>query len=297
VAHVAPQALAQGRALLDLLPEPSELGAWSKDGEPQFFEGEDLYIYIDGGAEIYQEYGFLRVIVQDYKSEAGVRLSLEVFEMRSPASAYGMFTFKRSPRGLALDLGDEGQLADYYLYFCKGRFLVTITALDPEESANSEILAVARAVNLRLNEAGTRPGLVSILTEEDLLEPSVKFYRGPLGVSNSEPLLAGLAAGIKNGVKGDYVSGGTVFVLEYPDAESSEEKMAQAKDIFSDLRGFDRFGVSGRVLSSRDPKGRSIFARLEGNFLAFVIGDIDRDEACALLDRVTVRLKTLPKVP
>ena len=49
------------------LPADNAAAGWAKDGAPQEFEGEDLYTYIDGGAEIYQEYGFRRVIVQDYE--------------------------------------------------------------------------------------------------------------------------------------------------------------------------------------------------------------------------------------
>ncbi|MBE3111603.1 MAG: hypothetical protein IMZ46_14045, partial [Acidobacteria bacterium] len=42
------------------LPADNAASGWTKDGELQEYEGEDLYTYIDGGAEIYQEYGFRR---------------------------------------------------------------------------------------------------------------------------------------------------------------------------------------------------------------------------------------------
>ena len=291
------QTLTEGHPLLGLLPEPSELAGWEKDGEAQFFDGDNLFIYIDGGAEIYLEYGFLRVLVQDYKSQVGNRLSLEIFEMKSPASAYGMFTFKRSSQGRPLDLGDEGQLADYYLNFCKGRYLVTITGLDALETATDGLLAVAQAVNSKLRDASDKPRLLSALTEEGLVLPSVKFFRGRLGVSNSEPVLAGLAAGLESGVKGDYVSGRSVFILEYPGQDSSQKKMAEAKALFSDPEKFADYLVLGQVLSCRDLKGRSIFAELEGNHLVFVIGKVSRDEARAEMTQVVARLRALLKTP
>jgi hypothetical protein len=151
------------KPLLGLLPDPSELGGWTTDGDHQFFEGEDLFIYIDGGAEIYLEYGFARVMVQDYRNGDGSRLSLEIFEMQSPDSAYGMYTFKRSPRGEPLVLGDEGHLADYYLNLCKGRYLVTITSLDQVETAREGLLAIARAVDKRIEETAAKPDLIGVL--------------------------------------------------------------------------------------------------------------------------------------
>ena len=91
--------------LRSYLPSGQEAGEWKADGPPQEFKGEDLYLYIDGGAEIYREYGFEEVLVQEYRDREGKGLSLEIFRMTSPESAYGMYTFKRSSRGTPIRSG------------------------------------------------------------------------------------------------------------------------------------------------------------------------------------------------
>jgi hypothetical protein len=278
---------------LRFLPVSSELEGWTHDGESQIFEGDDLFIYIDGGAEIYREYGFGRVLVQDYKNDAGLRLSLEIFEMKSPAGAYGMFTFKKSPRGEPLEMGDEGQLADYYLNFWQGRFLVTITGLDQDETAGKGLLAIARGVDKRIEETAARPDLMGVLPEEGLLAPSLKFFRGPLGVSNSFPLLAGVAGGIEDGARGDYGSGQTVCVFRYPNRALSEQKWAGARALFSDKRNFSDFAESGPDFRAWDEKDRSFLARLEGSAIIFVSGSIPVSGAGALVDRIAAKLRSL----
>jgi hypothetical protein len=282
----------QDNHLLSLLPDPSGLRGWAVDGDHQLFEGEDLFIYIDGGAEIYLEYGFARVIVQDYRNDAGSRLSLEIFEMQSPESAYGMFTFKRRPRGEPLALGDDGQLADYYLNFRRGRFLATITSLDQVEAAREGLLAIARAVDSHIQDTSARPSLVDVLPEEDLLGQSIKFFRGPIGVSNSEPLLAEVAAGMENGVRGDYGSGSTILVFSYGREDLAQKKWAGAS--FSDKRKWEDFTVRGPAASARDGKGRSVFALLEGRHILFVMAKTDLPRARAQLDRVAGKLRALP---
>jgi len=262
-----------------------------KDGDHQLFEGEDLFIYIDGGAEIYLEYGFSRVIVQDYKNDAGSRLSLEIFEMGSSDSAYGMFTFKKGPRGETIGLGDEGQLDDYYLNFCKGRYLVTITSLDQAETAGEHVLAIGRTVESRIKERAARPGLVGLLPAEGLLPLSVKYFRGPLGVSNSIPLLAKPAAGIKDGVRADYGSGLTICVFRYPDKDLAQRRLAELKAGFSADRPVKDRGVNGPVLIARDEKGRSFFAQLEEAHIAFVGGRLDLSEAGEELAGIIVNIK------
>ena len=130
---------AGGRAVQDdlraLLPAGGEAKGWVKDGDPQEFVGEDLYTYIDGGAEIYQEYGFRRVVVQDYENASGKSVSLEIFDMENPAAAFGIFSFKRSGQGKGVAVGAGAELEDYYLNFWKGRFLVTLTGFD-DSAAN-----------------------------------------------------------------------------------------------------------------------------------------------------------------
>ena len=88
---------------------PKQVEGWMAEGLPLEYKGEDLFLYINGGAEIYHEYGFNNVIVQDYKDRDNRLISLEMYGMNSPESAYGMYTFKRSQEGKKLELGDGGR--------------------------------------------------------------------------------------------------------------------------------------------------------------------------------------------
>ena len=51
---------------LGLLPQAGDAGSWKPEDEPQHVEGEDLFLLINGGAEIYHEYGFTQAAVQSY---------------------------------------------------------------------------------------------------------------------------------------------------------------------------------------------------------------------------------------
>jgi len=55
------------------------------------YNGKALYGYIDGGAELYYEYGFRSAVVQEVLQDS-LRIHLEVFEMDSPAGAAGIFS-------------------------------------------------------------------------------------------------------------------------------------------------------------------------------------------------------------
>jgi hypothetical protein len=247
--------------LRSYLPSGEEAGEWKTDGTPQEFKGEDLYLYIDGGAEIYREYGFAEVLVQEYRNREGKGLSLEIFRMTSPESAYGMFTFKRSARGTPVEAGAEGQLEDYYLNFWKGDFLVTITGPDGSPATLRGLLALARAVAGRMQGESRRAQLADELPLPGLVKTSVRYFKGYLGFMNNYPSLGKEAFRFQEGVRGDYASGTALFVLKY-----------QSEDALR--RGFPEVE---RALKN-DPKAREFKS---GDGLSFQVID-DRGKLVSL---------------
>ena len=120
--------------LIIYCPVKGEIENYQPSGEPEFAEGEDLYLVINGGAEIYHEFGFKKALFQTYTNSAGNAINLEIFEMENNAAAYGIYTFKTGKEGINLNLGHEGFLESYYLNFWKGNYLITITSMQTTSS-------------------------------------------------------------------------------------------------------------------------------------------------------------------
>ena len=241
------------------LPAGNAVQGWAKYGEPQEYEGEDLYTYIDGGAEIYQEYGFRRVILQDYKNAKGKSVSLEIFEMETPAAAFGMFTFKRSGSGKTVDLGAGAELEAYYLNFWKGRFLVTLTGFDEARETIDGILAVAGVVDSKIRDQGAVPGLVGALPEKGLRSGSVKYLKGLLGLNNIYPFYSARGLGFAEAARGVYENGATLLILDYGSADARARAWIDLRAYLSES---DRFKPAGAgeadVFLVQDGKGQSV---------------------------------------
>lgn len=76
-----------------ILPKDDFVPGWKRSGKAVAFIKADLFNYIDGGAELFLEFGFEKLSIQRYargKSE----LTLEVYEMDSPESALGIYLTK-----------------------------------------------------------------------------------------------------------------------------------------------------------------------------------------------------------
>ncbi len=273
-ALLAGQASRDPSGLRSLLPAGQEAGEWKEDGPSQEFNGEDLYLYIDGGAEIYREYGFEEVLVQEYKDRGGTRLSLEIFRMTSPESAYGMYTFKRSPRGTPLEIGAEGQLEDYYLNFWKGNFLVTITGQDESPATGRGLLELARAVAGRIQGPSGPARIVAELPLPGLIAASVRYFKGYLGFMNNYSSLGKEAFRFEEGVRGDYSSGASLFILSYP----SEDALRQAfpaieQALRNDPRAIGLESGEGLSLTLTDDRGKLLSLQAAGNLLLICLED------------------------
>jgi len=241
------------------LPAGNAVQGWAKDGEPQEYEGEDLYTYIDGGAEIYQEYGFRRVILQDYKNAKGKSVSLEIFEMETPAAAFGMFTFKRSGSGKTVSLGAGAELEAYYLNFWKGRFLVTLTGFDEARETIDGLLAVAGVVDSKIRDQGAVPGLVGALPEKGLRSGSVKYLKGLLGLNNIYPFYSARGLGFTEAARGVYENGATLLILDYGSADARARAWIDLRAYLSESDRFKRGGGGeADIFLVQDRKGQSV---------------------------------------
>jgi hypothetical protein len=262
-------------SLRAFLPGSEELPSWTREGESQYFSGEDLFTYIDGGAEIYFEFGFQGVVVQDYLTDAGGRLSLEIFEMTTPDGAYGMFTFKRSRHGDPVSLGDQCQLADYYLNLLMGPYLVTITALDPGEDAKKEILSLARTIEPRIGLSAAPPNLVSCLPAEGLDARSIKYFKGALSLYNDYPFFHNDVFAFSAGVKGEYDRGYSLYIFEYPDGPAARRRFDEAGKRFKQIEKYRDFAEKQGIYQLKDEKDNRIFAAAKGKYILVLIGHED----------------------
>ena len=257
--------------LSKVLPANGEVRGWIKHRPMQHFAGDALYEYINGGAEIYREYGFVRVVVQDYINDEGKSVSVELFQMASPESAYGMYTSKTGLEGKKVSVGNGGQLADYYMNFWKGSMLVTLTGFDETQETRTALGDIAECIDSKIPAGGDKPRIVAFLPEENLLAQSIKYFRGFLGLRNSHPFFNLTVAGFAEGVKGDYAGDFSLFLFRF------EEQQAARSTLKS-------------VQGQKDRRGRNKFLDIHGPYLMLVLGYVDFHRADEIFDRMKKRI-------
>ncbi|MBW2277473.1 MAG: hypothetical protein JRF63_08275 [Deltaproteobacteria bacterium] len=130
-----------------------QVGDWKISSPPRYFGPENLYDLINGGAEIYTEFGLKKMVTTDYKApgKKTQTVTVEVYDMGSAEGAFGrtarflegLADPSDAGAGLPAELVDLGILGVGDLIFWKGKYMGHMTLL--EEDPAVDIAAIAKA--------------------------------------------------------------------------------------------------------------------------------------------------------
>ena len=103
---------------------------WSQTGPDRSYVADNLFEYMDGNAEGYLTYGFLKM--QGVTCKKGdVTFVVDLSDFGDADSAYGMFTSNVDGRQPTQKIGMQGQIVPRRAFFAKGRYFLEIAA-NPE---------------------------------------------------------------------------------------------------------------------------------------------------------------------
>lgn len=148
----------------------------------RLFKAESLFGYMNGGAELYLEYGFTKLAVTELRYK-GSDFKVEVFHMRGREEAYGIYSvsiFKCDRQGLAGDFFCESQ---YQYMMCKGDYYINVI----NNSGTPEGLAAAREIGLVIGGmvSGDSFDISDFFPENDLSAcTGFVLVKGDLGLYN-----------------------------------------------------------------------------------------------------------------
>ena len=141
---------------------PDSIGGMTKSDPARIYAGDELYRLIDGGADIFKEYGFDRVAVQRYSDSVDNYIDVELYEMNDSSSAYGVFSMVTYTTGEKIeDFPCEAYAGEGFILIWKGKYYASLTASGP--SGERELAGAARKISRAIPSAGTPP-LIALLT-------------------------------------------------------------------------------------------------------------------------------------
>lgn len=128
---------------LDPFPASGAVAGWEKTGDTQRYTAENLWQYLDGGADEYVSAGLVSAATSDYKFRGNLEAVVDVYTMKTSAGAQKLLDSEPAS-GQRAAVGDGGRLYTQSVVFRKGPSFVRITAYEP--APGDALLALAHGV-------------------------------------------------------------------------------------------------------------------------------------------------------
>jgi hypothetical protein len=161
---------------------PDSAAGWKKSNPAKIYSGEELFSLIDGGADIFFEYGFKRVMSQIY-NKADNYVNVEIYEMNDSSSAFGIFSLQTLKTGERIKFSCEASAGEGFLLFWKGNYYVTLSSSSSGNAGDNMagLLGVAEGIQAKISKSG-KPAL-PLLIEQQLNKKPV-YLKGYLSLYN-----------------------------------------------------------------------------------------------------------------
>ncbi len=165
------------------------------------FKGAALYGFMNGGSDLYLEYGFrdLRALEVKYK---GQDYSIEIYSMPTAEDAYGIYS-QHTFRCITADtLSSYNCLSKFQLQAPVGEKYISIVFSSPsgdlQEGARELLKHYSTPVNITADSIKTVAIPVQFKEMVRPLSGKLKFMRGPLAISNVDSDIENLLKNISN---------------------------------------------------------------------------------------------------
>ncbi len=214
------QAAARPAGDLSLMPADDAVAGWKKSEAVRVFGGPDLYGYIDGGAELFLEFGFDRLTLQKFRSGKN-ELAVEIYRMADPVAATGVYLMKCGKPTRDPSFAARHTINRHQLLFVRERYFVTVNNLSGGDAPGADLVKFGRAVAAAL-PADRVPVELSRLPAQGAVPGSERLVRGPFGLQAIFTLgdgdvlqLGGKIVGVADDVR-DAAGDRTRLVIVYP---------------------------------------------------------------------------------
>lgn len=228
---------------------PDHLSLWEKPSTFEIYGPENLFDYINGGAELYLSYGFKQLLSCTYTGQDQPDITIDLFDMGNSHQAFGVFSHSRET--IDDSIGQGCEYGGGLLIFWKGQFYISILAYPETEVARQAILHIGREIAGTIGEKGQLPSILKLLPAEDLVRESIRYFNHYIWlnshyfISNDNILhidrhTEAVLAQYKKGF-GKYF----MLLVEYPELE-------KAQKAYSDFRKYYLKGSTSGIENIQD---------------------------------------------
>ena len=281
-----------GQEIEKLVPTLADLNGWKMTSEPEVFIGDNLFDLIDGGADLYLEYGFDRVISAHYADPSLNNIQVEIYEMIDASSAYGIFSITQQTLEWSNQYGNLSTVNQDYISFWKSKYYVILSWSSRQHLDEPLLAKLANMIGQKIPDEGNYPNLMQSFQEAD---PGKKviYLKGNLALSNFYYFDYKDIFKIQEALA--YALGDcNRIIIKYPDQSKAIEILANARQSMSNNKRFTDVATAFQGFSCLDNKGNHILIRQIKNYAVILVALDNSVSLESLIDEITQKIENSP---
>jgi len=161
---------------------PPEINGWEKSEPLIKYNANNLYEYINGGAELYISYDFVQLYTLKYTKENPAYnnqedIKVDVFDMGTADNAFGVFSHSRESIDHIIDPQVESEYASGLLTFWKDHYYVSILAYPETLDKRETVMALGKSIANSIPKPGQKPAIITLLPQRNLIPESIRYFK------------------------------------------------------------------------------------------------------------------------
>jgi len=150
---------------------------------PRYFTSESLFGYMNGGAELYREYGIIDAVITEFDVE-GRHYKCEVFRMTGIEEAFGIYSVSKYKCLDSPDFTEYTCRNKYQVQVCRGQYYISIINRSGTSADSLMTLRVAKIISDKIT--GPSFDLKTFIPDGDpeIIKGSAVLVKGKLGLAN-----------------------------------------------------------------------------------------------------------------
>ncbi len=260
---------------------PDSFAGWTCNGRTSFNPAQPSQITSQtassAGNDVLAEYGFVTGEQCEY-TRASEKLGVQVYRMKDPSGAYGLYSYMRTPDLPHSALSEHSALGPSRALALDGNLLLDIRGTQLSK-LEKDLKTLVAAVKTHAEE-GPLPTLPDEMPAKGMVERSDHYVLGPATLYQFVPLASGDWLGFSQGAEAEsarYRLEGhevTLLLVDFPTPQTAAKRLIELQKTYH--------------INAVNPDSNAspLFAKRSVTLLAIVYGARTRAEADALLKLV-----------
>jgi hypothetical protein len=192
------------------------------------FAGGELFSHINGGAELFLEFGFNDLTVCKYSKDK-YSLDLEVYKMETTLAALGIYLIKKGKEAPLEEISARNTANPYQIILTSGQYFIQINNFSGNKQLLSLMITLSQILLNQIDKPETKD-LFTYLPKKNIIDGSQVLFCGPFGLQSIYTFGKGdilLLGGKIFGVSANYTSESnkhiSQMVIPYFDKNSAKQ--------------------------------------------------------------------------